>query len=101
MSRPVIVRPEAEADIQKVHIDLEQVRAGLGGRFATELRRVLERIESMPELHGVVWRDVRAVRVKKFRHIIYYVVFTDRIEVLAVIHSACDSAAWQSRARGS
>ena len=32
MSLPVILRPEAEADIQKIHIDLEQVRAGLGTR---------------------------------------------------------------------
>jgi hypothetical protein len=65
MSRPLIVRPEAEADIQKIHIDLEQVRAGLGRRFATPLRIVFERVESTPELYGVVWRDVRAVRVKK------------------------------------
>lgn len=33
MSLPVILRPEAETDIQAIHDDLEQARAGLGGRF--------------------------------------------------------------------
>ena len=97
MSVPVILRAEAEADIENIHIDLEQVRSGLGSRFAFEMRLVLERIESMPHLHGLVWNDVRAVRVKKFRYIVYYVVFADRIEVLAVMHGSRDSSAWQSR----
>jgi toxin ParE1/3/4 len=101
MSRPVIVRPEAEADIETIHIDLERLRTGLGARFAKQLRTVLERIETTPELYGIVWRDVRAARVKRFRHIVYYVVFTDRTEILAVIHGARDSSAWQSRVRDS
>jgi plasmid stabilization system protein ParE len=101
MTCPVIVRPDADADIQKIHIDLEQVRTGLGAKFAAQLRVVLERIESMPELHGVVWKDVRAARVKKFRYIAYYIVFSDRVEVLAVMDGARDSSAWQSRVRDS
>lgn len=51
----------------------------------------------MPELHAVVWHDVRAVRLKKFRHVVYYVVFTDRVEVLAVLHGARDVYSWQTR----
>ena len=60
--------------------------------------KILERIESMPEIYGVVWRDLRAVRVRKFRYVVYYVVFTDRVEVLAVIHGARHESAWKSRA---
>jgi hypothetical protein len=52
------------------------VRAGLGGKFAAQLRAVLELIESMPELHGIVWRDVRAALVRKFRYVVYYVVYS-------------------------
>ncbi len=51
MSRPVILRPDAELDIQITYIELEQVRTGLGMQFTAQLRVVLERIESMPELH--------------------------------------------------
>jgi len=97
MSLPVILRPAAEDDIQTTHDELEQAQAGLGDRFVARVREVLERIEAMPELYARVWQDVRAVRLRKFRYIVYYVVFADRVEVLAVLHGARDASAWQSR----
>jgi plasmid stabilization system protein ParE len=97
MSLPVILRPEAQADIQAARDDLERARAGLGQQFAARLREVLERIEAMPEMYGTVWQDVRAARLRRFRYLVYYVVFTDRVEVLAVMHGAQDASSWQSR----
>jgi plasmid stabilization system protein ParE len=97
MSRPVIVRPVAEADIREIHDYLEQARDGLGSQFAASLRDVLERIEVSPKGHGVVWKDVRAVRVRKFQYVVYYVVFADRVEVLAVLHGARHESTWRSR----
>lgn len=97
MSLPVILRPAADADIQATHDELEQMRVGLGDRFVARVREVLERIEAMPEMYGLVWQDVRAARLRKFRHGVYYVAFADRVEVLAVLHGSGDPAAWQSR----
>ncbi len=97
MSLPLILRPEAEADVQAVHQQLEQVQLGLGRQFAARLREVLERVEAMPELYGVVWQDVRAARLKRFRYVVYYVVFSDRVEVLAVMHGSRDESAWRLR----
>ena len=98
MSRPVILRPAAEADIQTTHNELEQLQVGLGARFVARVRDVLERIEAMPEMYASVWQDVRAARLRRFRHVVYFVVFADRVEVLAVMHGARDPSAWQSRA---
>src|SRR5262245_33837833 len=98
MSLPVILRPEADADIQVTHDELEQSQAGLGARFVARVRETLERIETMPEMYGLVWQDVRAARLRKFRHVVYYVVFADRVEVLAVMHGSREASAWQSRA---
>src|ERR1043166_2694484 len=98
MSLPVILRPAADADIQATHDALEQSQAGLGDRFVSRVREALERIEAMPEMYGLVWQDVRAARLRKFRHVVYYVVFADRVEVLAVIHGSRDASVWQSRA---
>jgi toxin ParE1/3/4 len=95
---PVILRPAAEADVRATQTDLESIREGLGGKFGSRLREVLRRIEDMPHLYGIVWRDVRAARLRRFRHVVYYVVFTDRVEVLAVLHGARDASAWKSRA---
>ncbi len=73
------------------------VFSGLGDRFVARVREVLERIESMPEIYGPVWQDVRAAPLRKFRHLVYYVVFADRVEILAVMHGSRDASAWQSR----
>jgi len=97
MSRPVTLRPEADADIQVIHDELEQSQAGVGDRFIDRVLEVFERIEAMPEIHGLVWHDVRAARLRKFRYVVYYVVFADRVEVLGVLHGSRDGSVWQSR----
>jgi toxin ParE1/3/4 len=71
VSLPVIIRPATQTDIERIHDDLEQVRAGLGRQFMARLREVLERIEAFPELYGVIWQDVQAARMKQFRYIVY------------------------------
>ena len=90
--------PAADADIQTTHDELEKVQGGLGDRFIASVRQVLERIEATPELYGIVWQDVRAARLRKFRYVVYYVAFADRVEVLAVLHGARNPSVWQSRA---
>lgn len=97
MSLPVILRHEAEVDVQEARDQLEAVRVGLGTQVLARLREVLARIEKMPELHGKVWQDVRAARLKQFRYIVYFIVLADRVEVLAVLHGARDPSFWQSR----
>lgn len=88
MSLPVIIRPDAQVDIQKIHDDSEQVRAGLGSQFMTRLHQLLEGIEAFPELYGTIWQDVRAARLKQFRYLVYSTVFPDRFEVIAVMHGS-------------
>ncbi len=97
MSLPVILRHEAEVDVQEARDQLEVVRVGLGSQVLARVREVLARIEKMPELHGKVWQDVRAARLKQFRYIVYFIVLADRVEVLAVLHGARDPSSWQSR----
>jgi len=97
VSLPVILRHEAEVDVQEARDQLEAVPVGLGAQVLARVREVLARIEKMPELHGKVWQDVRAARLKQFRYIVYFIVLADRVEVLAVLHGARDPSSWQSR----
>ena len=97
MNLPVFLRPEAEDDIRSIHNEYELVRTGLGDQFVKRAQETLERIEAMPNMYGIIWEDVRAVRLKKFRHVLYYVVFEDRVEVIAVMHGSRDASGWQSR----
>ena len=95
MSLPVILRPEAEKDIQEIFGYLEQF--GQGQKFSERLHQMLLRLEAQPELYGFVWKDVRAVRLRKFLYVVYYVVFSNRVEVLAVLHGSRHESTWQSR----
>ena len=42
MTRPVILRDEAEEDIRNHFDELERARTGFGRVFATQLRQLLE-----------------------------------------------------------
>ena len=97
MSLPVVLRPLANADIQQIHAELDAQAIGLGDKFLDRLQEALDRIEAMPEMYAEVWGTVRANRLRRFRHVVYYVVLADRVEVIAVMHGSRDSSAWQSR----
>jgi len=97
VSRSLIVLPLAQQDLISSHDYLNQVRRGLGQQFDKRIREAFNRIEYVPELYAKVWKDVRAVRIKQFRHVIYYVILDDRIEVLAVLHGARDESTWKER----
>lgn len=97
MSLPVALRPSANADVQQIHAELEAQAPGLGDKFLDRLQEALDRIEAMPEMYAEVWGTIRAARLRRFRPVVYYVVLTDRVEVIAVMHGSRDSSAWQSR----
>lgn len=97
MSLPVILRPEAEQDVESTRDWYEQ-QAGLGQAFLDRVSDALDRIGAMPEMYAVVWQDVRACRLRRFPFVVYYRVLADRVEVLAVLHGSRDASAWQSRA---
>ena len=54
VSLPVILRHEAEVDIQEARDQFEAVPVGLGNQFLARVREVLARIEKIPESHGKV-----------------------------------------------
>ncbi len=97
MSRPVIVRLVAREDVHEIRDYLRQRRESAAVKFDSRLAALLVRVESMPFMYAKVWRTVRAVRVRGFRYVLYYVVYRDRTEVIAVAHGSRESLVWKSR----
>jgi toxin ParE1/3/4 len=97
VSLPVVVTPEAKGDIRAAVREFNELRTGFGLRFSLQIQEILDRLETYPRLYPAVWQDVRAVRLKGFRHVLYHVVMADRVEVIGVIHGARDSSIWRSR----
>ena len=97
MSVPVVLRPEATKDAAEAIGYFDALRPGLGQAFLIQVQDVLLRISGMPEIHGIVWRNVRAARLRRFTYVVDYRVHEDRLEVLAVVQGNRDAAVWQSR----
>ena len=97
MSLPVVLRPEATKDAAEAIGYFDALRPGLGQAFLIQVQDVLLRISGMPEKHGIVWRNVRAARLRRFTYVVYYRVDEDRLEVLGVVQGNRDAAVWQSR----
>jgi plasmid stabilization system protein ParE len=100
VSLPVTLRLEASRDAEEARDYFDARQAGLGQAFLDQLKAALARISAMPEMYGVVWRNVPAARLRQFTYVVYYRVHDDRVEVLAVMHGGRDASAWQARARG-
>ncbi len=97
MSLPVILSPAADREFEDAARWYEQ-HVGKGAAFVTQIQEVLDRIGQRPELHAVVYKDVRRARVPKLPYNIYYRVLTERVEALAIVHGHRDPSVWQSRA---
>jgi plasmid stabilization system protein ParE len=97
VTKPVILRPDAEVDVQTIRAEYELIQIGLGDRFTARLRKTFELIERLPELFGEVVPEVRAATLRNFPHVVYYSIFPDRVEVLAVVHGSRDESVWRAR----
>jgi toxin ParE1/3/4 len=97
VSRRLIVRRGAKADIRDARRWYEARRAGLGREFAAEVDAALARVKAMPLRFTEVAAGVRRALTDRFPYAVYFRTDDARIVVLAVIHTSRDSAAWQQR----
>ena len=97
MSLPVVYIHEARDDLNAVYADYEAKLAGLGDRFLAAVRDGISRFADAPMLYGVVDQDVRAAPLKRFPHIIFYRVETDRTLIVTVQDGRRSWASWQGR----
>lgn len=97
MSLPLILTPEAEADVAEARSWYEEKREGLGEEFILCVEAGLAHIRRAPLGATEVVPGVRRVVVRRFPYGIFYRVDTDQIAVLAVYHSRRDPRVWQER----
>jgi plasmid stabilization system protein ParE len=98
VSLPVLVRPEAQRDLQEGREWYEQRRSGLGDEFLEAVDGIFSRIAESPELYPAEYRGVRRVGLSRFPYVVYYRTTGSAVEVLAVLHGSRNPRTWQSRA---
>ena len=100
MSREVVFRLAAHAELKEAKVWYEEQREGLGAEYVLSVEETIERISKNPELYAIVQEDVRQTLVRRFPYVIYYRYENDeneRIVVLAVFHASRDPENWKSR----
>ena len=97
MTLAAVFRPEAQADLLQTRDWYERQQTGLGEVFWRAVDEAVIRIEAMPQMYAMVFRDVRRGKLRRFPYLIYYRVLSDRIEVIAVLHGSRDPKLWQER----
>jgi toxin ParE1/3/4 len=90
-------RPEATQDVSDIVNLLESRSPGRGQTFLLRLNDVVQQLQSMPRLFGIVYRNVRFANIPKSSYVVYYRVFTDRIEIIAVQHRRRGASGWVDR----
>lgn len=97
MSFYVVVQPEAETDLAAAFDWYEDKKPGLGEDFLREIKRVFERLAENPLACHILHRDVRRALVRRFPYKVIYLVESDRIEVIGVIHVKRHPDYWKGR----
>lgn len=97
MTPRLFVRKAARADLVEAFRWYEERSEGLGHEFLRAVRVVFHAIERAPLQFPIAVDDVRKARLRRFPYMIYFVILTQQISVIAVIHGRRHSRRWQSR----
>jgi plasmid stabilization system protein ParE len=97
MSRLLIVKPVAKADIAAAKSWYAKERPGFELDFRDELSAVFNRIQNHPEAAAIVLGGIRQRAMKRFPYVISYIYEADVVFILAVLHGHRDPEMWQSR----
>ena len=97
MILPLIVNPEAEADLDEARAWYETQRSGLGDELLDCVREVFNRLRRTPHLYGKVFQELRLALVRRFPYAIAYRIDDDQITILAIYHTRRDPSGWRDR----
>lgn len=93
----LIIRPEAEFDIQDAFEYYEAQSSGLGSEFVRAIDACLSGIGRNPQAYPVVYKQARRALIRRFPYGILYVINQDVIVVLACFHGRRNPKTWQDR----
>jgi plasmid stabilization system protein ParE len=97
VSRVLIVRPEAEEDVESAYRWYRRKNQDRGTYFLRAVRVVLGSIERNPGMYPKVYQDVHRALLRGFPYALYYVDEGDAIKVVACTHTRRHPRRWRSR----
>ena len=99
MSRELIIRPEAEAEIAEAGDWYDREKPGLGAEFVLAVSNTIAAIAQNPFHYQIVWRQFRRAGVARFPYGVIYRVSDEAITIVSRFHGSRNPAAWKRRDR--
>lgn len=96
MNHPLIVRKTAKLHITEAFRWYELQSPGLGADFLEAMDSVLDRIAATPLLYAPLYREVRRALLPRFPYGVFYLTPSERVIVIAVLHTSRDPRLWPS-----
>jgi plasmid stabilization system protein ParE len=97
MSRKLIIRPEAEADLTEAFEWYETRVTGLGLEFIRTVDSLFNSIIRNPQAYPVVYKAARRALTRKFPYEVFFMVDADHVVIVAVFHARRSPQRWQER----
>jgi plasmid stabilization system protein ParE len=94
---PLIISPEAEADLIQAYRWYEEQVEGLGSEFLLCVDACIKSISCSPKIYQRVHKNVRRALIRRFPYGVFFIEETDHIRVIAVFHARRDPTTWQER----
>ncbi|HRI82498.1 MAG TPA: type II toxin-antitoxin system RelE/ParE family toxin [Opitutaceae bacterium] len=83
----LLVRPQAERDLESARDWYDEKRGGLGDEFLDEVAFALRDLERDPQTSRLYYRNFRRVLLRRFPYKIFYQVIGERVVIFRVIHA--------------
>ena len=99
MNERLIVRAEAQLDIEEATLWYELERQGLGNSFLDDLEQLLERIASTPKQFPKIDKRVRRGLMRRFPYAVYFCGSPTGVEILGVLHLKRRPGLWKDRTK--
>jgi toxin ParE1/3/4 len=97
MALPLVFHASARKDIIDASAWYEGKKAGLSEAYLAAVGNCASQIARHPLNYPELSQSVRRAPTKRFPYWIYYLIESDRIVVLAVLHARRDPGVWVSR----
>ncbi len=96
MKYKLIIKPKAEEDLQSAFDWYEEQQSGLGDSFLHQIDLAFEQVLNNPKVFQERYKEVRINFTDQFPFGVHYKVESEKVIVLAILHSARDPKNWKT-----